>query len=172
MSKKKSTQRLEPPRISFDYTLDFKTIDFRGQEVQSPFPARDTPARQYVLRPNARRSRFVSWMCSQGAAMSVVGWIGAVHCHLARGRRRWRRHFIADASLNGITRRHPVAGPRLGRHVRRHVEGLQLKLRWQRCPGRFRRVACRRQPRRSVALPRCERIGTMVARSTRWSRAR
>lgn len=39
MSKKKSTQRLEPPRISFDDNLDFKTTDFRGQEVQSPFPA-------------------------------------------------------------------------------------------------------------------------------------
>jgi hypothetical protein len=60
MSKKKSTQRLEPPRISFDDNLDFKTTDFQGQEVQSPFPAMDTPARQHVLRPNAWRPRFVS----------------------------------------------------------------------------------------------------------------
>ncbi len=30
MSKKKSTERLAPPRISFDYNLGFETIDFRG----------------------------------------------------------------------------------------------------------------------------------------------
>ncbi|MEJ7592859.1 MAG: DUF4385 domain-containing protein [Planctomycetaceae bacterium] len=31
MSKKKSRERLEPTRISFDYSLDFKAIDFRKQ---------------------------------------------------------------------------------------------------------------------------------------------